>query len=120
MFTSSIISLDALLSLAHAIKSKQLTPKQSTVETDWIFINVVFPKGNKLETTSATRCYKYKLLLMFGLFKKKSAVEKLEEKHKALLEEAYALSKSDRNASDAKAAEAAEIDKQIEALQAKG
>jgi len=55
---------------------------------------------------------------MFGLFKKKSALEKLEEKHAKLLEEAFALSKSDRSASDAKTAEAAEIDKQIEALKA--
>ena len=57
---------------------------------------------------------------MFGLFKKKSALEKLEEKHVKLLKEAYALSKSDRSASDAKAAEAAEIDKQIAALRAQG
>ncbi|MFK8055948.1 MAG: Lacal_2735 family protein [Saprospiraceae bacterium] len=57
---------------------------------------------------------------MFGLFKKKSALEKLEEKHAKLLEEAYALSKSDRSASDAKTSEAAEIDKQIEAIRAKG
>lgn len=55
---------------------------------------------------------------MFGLFKKKSALEKLEEKHAKLLEEAFALSKSDRSASDAKTAEAAEIDKQIAALRA--
>jgi len=55
---------------------------------------------------------------MFGLFKKKSALEKLEEKHAKLLEEAFSLSKSDRSASDAKTAEAAEIDKQIEALKA--
>ena len=55
---------------------------------------------------------------MFGLFNKKSPLEKLEEKHAKLLEEAYALSKSDRSASDAKTAEAAEIDKQIEALRA--
>ena len=57
---------------------------------------------------------------MFGLFKKKSPIEKLEEKHAKLLEEAFALSKTDRNASDAKTAEAAKIDKQIQELQAAG
>ncbi len=57
---------------------------------------------------------------MFGLFKKKSEVEKLEEKYAKLLEEAYALSKTDRSASDAKASEAAELDKKIAALRAAG
>lgn len=37
-------------------------------------------------------------------------------KHKALLEEAFILSKTNRIASDAKHAEAAEIIKQIQAL----
>ena len=57
---------------------------------------------------------------MFGLFKKKSELEKLEERHAKLLEEAFALSKTDRAAADAKTAEAAELDKRIEALRAKG
>lgn len=55
---------------------------------------------------------------MFGLFKKKSEVEKLEARHAKLLEEAYALSKTDRTAADAKTAEAAELDKRIDALRA--
>lgn len=78
------------------------------------------PKGNKLRTSRYSLCYELKRLVMFGLFKKKSPIEKLEEKHAKLLEEAFALSKTDRNASDAKTAEAAEIDKQIQALQAAG
>ena len=53
---------------------------------------------------------------MFGLFKKKSEEEKLQEKYKKLLEESYKLSHSNRAASDQKAAEADAILKQIEHL----
>lgn len=53
---------------------------------------------------------------MFGLFKKKSPIEKLQEKRKQLLDEAFRLSKTDRTASDKKTAEANEIENQIEAL----
>jgi hypothetical protein len=53
---------------------------------------------------------------MFGLFKKKSEKEKLQEKYKALIAEAYKLSHTDRTASDRKTAEAEEIIKQIEKL----
>ena len=53
---------------------------------------------------------------MFGLFKKKDPTEKLRKKHKQLLEEAFKLSKTDRKASDAKTAEAAEVMNQIEKL----
>ena len=53
---------------------------------------------------------------MFGLFKKKSEVEKLEERHAKLLEEAFALSKTDRAAADRKTAEAAELEARIDAL----
>lgn len=55
---------------------------------------------------------------MFGLFKKKSALEKLNEKHKTLLKEAYDLSVTNRTLSDAKAAEAEEVLNQIEQLRA--
>lgn len=55
---------------------------------------------------------------MFGLFKKKSEIDKLNEKYQKLLKEAHALSHSDRKASDMKTAEADEILKKIEALQA--
>ena len=54
---------------------------------------------------------------MFGLFKKKTPLEKLQEKYNKLTEEAYKLSKIDRKASDAKQAEAEEVLKQIDALQ---
>jgi len=53
---------------------------------------------------------------MFGLFKKKDPKQKLEAQYKALLEEAFILSKTDRKASDAKTAEAEEVLKEIEAL----
>lgn len=56
---------------------------------------------------------------MFGLFKKKSEVDKLQEKHDKLLEEAFKLSKTNRKASDAKTAEANEIAQKIEALKSK-
>lgn len=55
---------------------------------------------------------------MFGLFKKKSEVEKLQEQYKKLLEESFKLSKTDRTASDAKQLEANELLKKIDALQA--
>ena len=51
---------------------------------------------------------------MFGIFKSKSKVEKLEEKYKKLLEEAYKLSTTSRTKSDAKTAEANEVLKEIE------
>ncbi len=55
---------------------------------------------------------------MFGLFKKKSEREKLEEQYKKLLEQSYKLSHTNRREADLKAAEAGEILKKIEALQA--
>jgi hypothetical protein len=53
---------------------------------------------------------------MFGLFKKKTEAEKLEEKYEKLLKEAHALSTVNRKESDFKQAEASEVLKQIEAL----
>jgi len=53
---------------------------------------------------------------MFGIFKKKTEIEKLEIKYKALLKEAYDLSKANRSKSDQKTFEAEEISKQIEKL----
>jgi len=53
---------------------------------------------------------------MFGLFKKESKKQKLEKQYKKLLEESFQLSSTDRKASDAKAAEAEDIAKQIEAM----
>lgn len=53
---------------------------------------------------------------MFGLFKKKSEKEKLQEQYAALLKEAHRLSTTNRKMSDQKAFEAEEIMKQIEKL----
>jgi len=54
---------------------------------------------------------------MFGLFKKKTEIEKLQEKYEKLMKQAHTLSTSDRKASDAKHVEANEIMNQIEKLQ---
>ena len=56
---------------------------------------------------------------MFGIFKKKTEVEKLQSKYKALLKEAFELSKINRSKSDQKTFEADEIYKQIETLSKK-
>ena len=53
---------------------------------------------------------------MFGLFKKKSEKEKLNEKYAKLLKEAFELSKFNRRESDNKYAEAEKILNQIENL----
>ena len=53
---------------------------------------------------------------MFGLFKKKSKSEKLEKKYKKLMQEWHDLSSVNRSASDAKFAEAQDIEKQINQL----
>ena len=53
---------------------------------------------------------------MFGIFKKKDPRKKLEAKYKELLEESFRLSKTNRTASDAKAAEADLVMKEIEKL----
>lgn len=56
---------------------------------------------------------------MFGLFKKKSEIDKLSDKYKILLKEAHNLSTSNRKLSDAKTAEADKVLKQIEQLEKK-
>jgi len=53
---------------------------------------------------------------MFGLFKKKSEKEKLQEKHKKLLKEAHSLSTTNRKLSDQKVFEAEELMKRLEKL----
>ena len=53
---------------------------------------------------------------MFGIFKKKSEMELLEDKYQKLIKEAYTLSTSNRRSSDSKTAEANEVLKQIELL----
>ena len=54
---------------------------------------------------------------MFGLFKKKTEKEKLEERYKKLMKQSYELSTKNRTQSDQKAAEADAVLKQIEALE---
>ena len=55
---------------------------------------------------------------MFGLFKRKSELEILQQKYEKLLAEAYKLSSINRSESDKKVGEADVILKQIELLQA--
>jgi len=54
---------------------------------------------------------------MFGLFKKKTQVEKLQETYESLMNESYKLSKINRKESDQKYAEADAILKTIETLE---
>jgi len=54
---------------------------------------------------------------MFGLFKKKSKMEQLNNKYKKLLKEAFSLSAINRKESDTKYAEADLILKEIDELQ---
>jgi hypothetical protein len=56
---------------------------------------------------------------MFGLFKKKTELEKLQIKYKTLLKEAFELSKTNRSKSDQKTYEAEEIAEKIEAISQK-
>ena len=53
---------------------------------------------------------------MFGLFKKQSPEEALQNKYKKLLKESFELSKTNRSASDKKQAEAQAVLEQIELL----
>ena len=53
---------------------------------------------------------------MFGLFKKKSEIEKLQDEYKSLLEKSHKISHSNRAAADKLMAEAEEIAKKIDAL----
>lgn len=53
---------------------------------------------------------------MFGLFKRKTAVEKLQDQYKKLMAEWHELSSTDRAASDAKYAEAQQILEEIDNL----
>jgi len=53
---------------------------------------------------------------MFGLFKKKSDIEKLQERYAKLTKEAHQLSSVNRTKGDEKMAEAEAVAQQIEAL----
>lgn len=56
---------------------------------------------------------------MFGLFKKKTELEKLQESYKNLLDKAYKVSHSNRTESDKIMAEAEEVAKKIDSLKRK-
>ena len=58
-------------------------------------------------------------MCMFGFFKKKSPLEKLQLEYKTLLSEAHKLSKIDRTKSDQKMAEADEVLKKMDQLSEK-
>mgnify|MGYP001163469723 FL=1 len=53
---------------------------------------------------------------MFGLFKKKTAVEKLQDRYKKLMSEWHDLSSTDRAASDKKYAQAQQILEEIDKI----
>lgn len=53
---------------------------------------------------------------MFGLFKKKSEKEKLQEKYKELMEKAYKASHSDRSLADSLTAKAEEIAEKLKGM----
>ncbi|WP_339675742.1 Lacal_2735 family protein [Cyclobacterium marinum] len=53
---------------------------------------------------------------MFGLFKKKSPLEKLQEQYQSFLEKAHKASHHDRKLSDQLVAEAEEIAKKIDKI----
>lgn len=54
---------------------------------------------------------------MFNIFKKKSAIEKLQDSYKKLMEEGYKLQSISRSDSDQKYLEADAILKKIESLE---
>lgn len=56
---------------------------------------------------------------MFGLFKKKSEIEKLQDSYSNMLSDAYKLSHSNRTASDKLLYEAEQIAKKIDELKNK-
>lgn len=57
---------------------------------------------------------------IFSLFKKKTEIERLQQKYQALTEASFQLSKTDRVAADEKTAEAEEVANQIESLKKLG
>ena len=56
---------------------------------------------------------------MFGLFKKKSELEKLQETYKSLLDKSYKMSHNNRAEADKIMAQAEEIAKKIDELKKK-
>ena len=70
----------------------------------------------KLNLSSYKSNFIQKRLPMFGLFKKKSEVEKLDAKYRKLLAEAHQLSSTNRTMSDSKMQEADEVLKLMDKL----
>ena len=60
--------------------------------------------------------YQLKDIIMFGIFKKSTPIEKLTKEHKKIMKQAFLLSHTDRKASDALMAKGEEILKQIESI----
>jgi methyl-accepting chemotaxis protein len=56
---------------------------------------------------------------MFGLFKKKTEIEKLQESYKSMMEKAHKISHSNRTEADRLMAEAEEIAKKIDEVKKK-
>lgn len=56
---------------------------------------------------------------MFGLFKKKSELEKLQEEYKSLLSKSHKVSHSNRKEADELMAKAEEVAKKIDVLRKK-
>jgi len=78
---------------------------------NWGLLNLTFMK-----TKPIFLLFILKLLKMFGLFKKKSEKENLQEQYAALMKAYYELSKTNRTVADQKFAEAQEISKRLEEL----
>ncbi len=57
-----------------------------------------------------------KEIQMFGLFKKKTEKEKLQQQYQSLLKEAHSLSATNRKLSDQKVFEAEEVMKRLDKL----
>lgn len=63
---------------------------------------------------------KFNYLHMYGILKKKSPLQKLQQRYQKLLKEAHKLSQVNRSQGDAKYAEAEEVLNQIKQLEEQG
>jgi len=95
------------------LRSGQLPDRKGSFDHPEVSEPPIFQGGNITDLPMLG----LKSVFMFGMFKKRSERECLEEQLKRLQEEAYRLSHSDRTASDRKTAEAHELLLRIEALQ---
>ena len=72
--------------------------------------------GYGTDITRRWGIFNYKTITMFGLFKKKTEIEKLDIQYKKALSEAHQLASTNRKLSDEKMAEANDIGEKIEKL----